>query len=647
MKTVGILGNKRQMTQILSAKEGLLIPVTPILVGNNVVSQVKTVAKEGYNSCQIAFGDCSEKNLSKPLLGHLKKNNIPAKKHFQEIRDMAEFEVGSPIDLALFQVGEKVKVTGTSKGKGTQGVTKRYGFALGSMSHGGGYPHRLIGSMGGGRGTNQGVPKGKKMPGRMGNEKITQPAIIEKVDPQNQVIFVRGAVPDNNKKILASRIKADLKKELASGDFAELSDYGLVADKDYDEIVNLIRQRLQLRDQALAKDLESGTPDPNTNKGLIENGDKDIHSPNSILNIFEKETNKYLNSNKSSIELTNPNDVFSDLIIIYNDGRQEICKYDAPDGDESNLIRRALKTVNEKSLDQQKLDKLQTNSSTIKPTNSSPINYAPYLIGGAIVIALLGVTFISYRGGSASTNRSHDSISKRLGIKKFGGEYIREGGIIVRQRGTKYKGGKGVFFGKDYTIHAEHDVADPSNLEHITIVNPKKILEGELAGVYSCEIYLPDTEISQFSIYAGNPVDALCNASEFVKVHLQGPVNRGYNISETKNGEDKQKILGILKDTFGKSPSPIKDQVNKAIEKEKFLSEKINEKLKTGWEFSRLPPLEKAILTYASYELLVGKNIDLAKMIIDQTINFSKVYCEEEKYKYINKVLDLLTKEEN
>ena len=82
----------------------------------------------------------------------------------------------------------------------------------------------------------------------------------------------------------------------------------------------------------------------------------------------------------------------------------------------------------------------------------------------------------------------------------------------------------------------------------------------------------------------------------------------------------------------------------KCLEKEQFLSEKINEKLKTGWEFSRLSPLEKAILTYASYELLVGKNIDLAKMIIDQTINFSKVYLEENKFKYINKNLDLLWK---
>jgi large subunit ribosomal protein L3 len=205
MKTIGILGNKWQMTQISSATTGELIPVTPILVGNNIISQIKTEAKEGYNSCQIAFGDCQEKNLNKPLLGHLNKRSIPLKKHLREIRDMTGFEAGSPIDLSLFQEGEKIKITGTSRGKGTAGVTKRYGFALGSMSHGGGYPHRLIGSMGGGRGSNQGIPKGKKMPGRMGNEKVTQPAIIEKVDPENKIIFVRGAVPGPKRGLIVLR----------------------------------------------------------------------------------------------------------------------------------------------------------------------------------------------------------------------------------------------------------------------------------------------------------------------------------------------------------------------------------------------------------------------------------------------------------
>jgi large subunit ribosomal protein L3 len=171
-------------------------------VGGNIVTQVKTEAKEGYNACQISFGDCREKVLNKPLLGHLNKNNIPAKKYRREIRDMMGLEVGSPVDYSSFQEGDKIKITGTSKGKGTAGVIKKYHFSRGRMTHGGGYPHRLIGSMGGGRGTNQGIPKGKRMPGRMGNEKVTKNSIIEKIDKEKQIIFVRGAVPGPKKGLI-------------------------------------------------------------------------------------------------------------------------------------------------------------------------------------------------------------------------------------------------------------------------------------------------------------------------------------------------------------------------------------------------------------------------------------------------------------
>ena len=107
-------------------------------------------------------------------------------------------------------------------------------------------------------------------------------------------------------------------------------------------------------------------------------------------------------------------------------------------------------------------------------------------------------------------------------------------------------------------------------------------------------------------------------------------------------------LLGIVQKTKEESEKE-KERIiwlNKCLEKEDFLSKKIAIKLKVGWEFSYLPPLEKAILTYASYELLFGKNNDLVKMIISQTVNFSKVYLEENKYKYINRVLDLVSKEE-
>ncbi|WNE41136.1 MAG: 50S ribosomal protein L3 [Mycoplasmataceae bacterium] len=205
LKTIGILGKKQEMTQLPEKGNGRLSPVTAIWVGGNVVSQVKTEEKEGYNACQVAFSDCKEKSLNKPLVGHLKKVNISSKKYLREIRDMSGLEIGSQVDLSLFKEGDEVKVTGTSKGKGTAGVIKRYGFKIGNKSHGGGYPHRQIGSMGGGRGTNQGVPKGKKMPGRMGHERVTQNAIVEKIDLENQIIFIRGAIPGPKQGLIVLR----------------------------------------------------------------------------------------------------------------------------------------------------------------------------------------------------------------------------------------------------------------------------------------------------------------------------------------------------------------------------------------------------------------------------------------------------------
>lgn len=205
MKTIGIIGKKIAMTQIPFDKKGLK-PVTAVLVKDNFVSQIKTYEKEGYNSCQLAFWDCSKKNLNNPSLKHLEKAKVSPKKYLKEIRDMINFDLGSKIDLLNFKEGDKIKITTEfSKGKGTQGVIKRYGFKIGNMSHGGGYPHRLIGSMGGGRGTNQGVPKGKKMPGRMGNEKVTQNSIIEKIDLENNIFFLRGGIAGPKKGIVVIR----------------------------------------------------------------------------------------------------------------------------------------------------------------------------------------------------------------------------------------------------------------------------------------------------------------------------------------------------------------------------------------------------------------------------------------------------------
>jgi len=200
MKKIGILGQKLGMTQLPSIM-GVYVPVTSVLVANNWISQVKTEARDGYNSCQLAFQDCPNKSLNKPLLGHLKQKNITPKRHIREIRDMTGFEVGTSLDVSLFQEGEKIKVGGASKGKGFAGVIKRYNKRRGPMAHGSGY-HRGVGSLGSGRDNNRVLP-GKKMPGRMGNQKTTILNLqVEKIDKEKQIIFLRGSVPGPRKGLL-------------------------------------------------------------------------------------------------------------------------------------------------------------------------------------------------------------------------------------------------------------------------------------------------------------------------------------------------------------------------------------------------------------------------------------------------------------
>jgi|SRR6185312_853563 len=193
---ISLLGKKIGMTQF--PEEGKFIPVTAILITPNIVTQIKTQEKEGYDACQLAFQECRAKVLNKPRLGHLNKNKIAPHKYLQEARDMVDFSVGSQLDATLFKEKERIKITGISKGKGFAGVIKRHGFALGAMSHGGGPVHRSIGSAGGGRGTRQKVPKGKKMPGHLGNERVTvRNLLVVKILPEKQVILVKGAVPGN------------------------------------------------------------------------------------------------------------------------------------------------------------------------------------------------------------------------------------------------------------------------------------------------------------------------------------------------------------------------------------------------------------------------------------------------------------------
>jgi large subunit ribosomal protein L3 len=205
----GILGKKVGMTQIFS-ETGALIPVTVIEVTPNVVLQKKTVETDGYNAVQLGYADKREKLANKPETGHAAKANTAPKRFVKEIagEEMLAFEVGQEVKGNIFTEGELVDVTGTSKGKGYQGVIKRHNFARGPMSHGSGY-HRGIGSMGSIDPAR--IKPGKKMPGRMGGvTKTVQNLEFVKYDVENNVILVKGNVPGakNSYVVVTNAVKA-------------------------------------------------------------------------------------------------------------------------------------------------------------------------------------------------------------------------------------------------------------------------------------------------------------------------------------------------------------------------------------------------------------------------------------------------------
>ena len=191
-----ILGTKLGMTQIF-AEDGKVIPVTVVKAGPCTVVQTKTVETDGYESVVVGFGDVKEKSLNKPMKGIFAKANVAPKKYLREFRfEEATLAVGDEIKADIFEAGEKVDVSGISKGKGFAGPMKRWGLHRGPMSHGSGY-HRGSGSMG--ACSNPGrVMKGKKLPGHMGVVKVTvQNLEVVKVDAENQLILVKGAIPGN------------------------------------------------------------------------------------------------------------------------------------------------------------------------------------------------------------------------------------------------------------------------------------------------------------------------------------------------------------------------------------------------------------------------------------------------------------------
>ncbi len=190
-----ILGRKLGMTQIFD-EEGNVIPVTVVEAGPVKVIQKKTIENDGYNAIQVGFADISERKINKPLKGHFDKAGVEYKKYVREIRvdNVDEFEIGQEIKVDIFENGDKIDVTGISKGKGTQGPIKRHNYGRGPESHGSKY-HRAGGARAAATFPGR-VFKGTKGMGRMGNERVTvQNLEVVRVDADKNLMLIKGAVP--------------------------------------------------------------------------------------------------------------------------------------------------------------------------------------------------------------------------------------------------------------------------------------------------------------------------------------------------------------------------------------------------------------------------------------------------------------------
>ncbi len=192
----GLIGKKLGMTQFFDAN-GNVIPVTVIEAGPCMVSQIKTAENDGYEAIQVGFGDLKASKVNKPMKGHFAKGNVAPKKVLREFRldDISTYKVGDLIKADIFAEGDKVDAVGTSKGKGYAGVIKRWNFSRLKMSHGTGPVARHGGSLGASS-TPSRVMKGKKMAGHLGAERVTvQNLEVVKIDAENNIIAVKGAVP--------------------------------------------------------------------------------------------------------------------------------------------------------------------------------------------------------------------------------------------------------------------------------------------------------------------------------------------------------------------------------------------------------------------------------------------------------------------
>lgn len=200
-----IMGRKVGMTQIFDAN-GKIVPVTVIEAGPCVVVQKKTVEKDGYNAIKVGFGDIRESLVNKPNKGQFATAGVVVKRHLKELRleDITGYEVGQEIKADLFEAGDKVDVSGVSKGKGFQGTIKRWNAHRGPMSHGSKF-HRSVGSMGASSDPSR-TFKNKKLPGHMGNVNTTVLNLeVVKIMPEKNVILIKGGVPGPNKGVVVIR----------------------------------------------------------------------------------------------------------------------------------------------------------------------------------------------------------------------------------------------------------------------------------------------------------------------------------------------------------------------------------------------------------------------------------------------------------
>jgi large subunit ribosomal protein L3 len=192
--TIGLVGKKAGMTRVFS-EDGQAIPVTVIEVPTQLVTQIKTQETDGYQAIQVTYGEKKASRVSKPAAGHFAKAGVQAGRGLCEFRTEEEFTVGTELTVSRFEDGQKVDVTGTSKGKGFQGGVKRWNFQMQDATHGNSLSHRAPGSIGQCQ-TPGRVWKGKKMAGHMGSEQVTTQSLeIIRVDVERGLLLVKGAVP--------------------------------------------------------------------------------------------------------------------------------------------------------------------------------------------------------------------------------------------------------------------------------------------------------------------------------------------------------------------------------------------------------------------------------------------------------------------